>query len=158
MFINAPAGFARMNNGKPTISLPFPNENIAWPLIAPRRDGGKYVMALFEGGKEADGARVHAVSTWTTPKDVCAALSKETGQEVVFNPIPEQGMIDALTQRSGAVIAKELSETMRLIGEYSYFGPGEEKNQKEHNKWMLKDAETISYPQYIKEFGPHKYE
>ena len=81
MFIDFTKNQVKEVDGKPTLSMPFPSENIAWPLIDIRRDGGKFVMGIFEAGATANGARVHAVSTWTTPKEVVAALSKVAGQE-----------------------------------------------------------------------------
>ena len=115
-------------------------------------------MGLFEGGKDADGVKAHAVSTWTTPKEVVAALSKESGKEVVFKSVSEQDIVNAFVPKTGETVAKELAETFRLIGEYSYYGIGEEKNQKEHNKWLVKGAEPASFPQWAKENGPWKFE
>jgi len=44
MFIDFVKTSAKNINGTPTISMPFA-DNIPWPLIAPRRDGGKYVVS-----------------------------------------------------------------------------------------------------------------
>lgn len=147
MFIDLAARQVQVRDDKASLSMPFPDDGVAWPLIAPRRDYGKYVVGLFEGGSNANGAKVHAVSTWTTPKDVVAALSENSNREVTFNTMPTDVYHGILEKAQGAVLAAELTETMRLIGEYNYYGKGEEKNQDKHNKWLLKDAETISYPQ-----------
>lgn len=147
MFLDMMTRQVQVRDGKATLNLPFPNEEIAWPLIAPRRDYGKFVMGLFEGESSANGAKVHAVSTWTTPKDVVAAISQNSNREVTFNPLPADVFSSILEKAQGPVMAAELTETMRLIGEYNYYGKGEEKNQSKHDKWLLKDAETISYPQ-----------
>ena len=157
MFIDA-TGNVQVMDGKAALGFPFPNVDIAWPLIQPRRDGGKYVMGLFEGGSSANGVKVHGVSTWTTPKEVVAALSKESGREVHFNLVPPQVFIGILAQKMGPEVGLELTETQQLIGEYSYYGKGEEKNQSVHNKWLLPGAETISYAQWAKEKGPWKFE
>ena len=158
MFIDVIARSVQVNDGQASLSMPFPSDDVPWPLIHPRRDFGKYVVGVFEGGSSANGVKVHAVSTWTTPKDLVATLSQNSNREVSFNPVPADDYSKVLEKARGAVIAQELTETMRLIGEYSYYGKGEEKNQTKHDKWLLKDAERISYPQWAKENGPFRYE
>ncbi|KAK4507014.1 hypothetical protein PRZ48_000748 [Zasmidium cellare] len=153
MFINFAKTMVKAVEGTPTLAMPFPSDDIAWPLIEPRRDLGKYVVAVFEGASKANGVRVHAVSTWTTPKKVVAALSIEAGQEVVFKVIPGQVFASFLPEN----IRDELLETMLLVGNYSYYGKGEEKKQKEHEKWLVPGSELISYEQWAKENGPWKF-
>ena len=157
MFIDVLARGVQVHDGQAVLSMPFPSDDIAWPLIQPRRDNGKYVMGLFEGAIKANGVYVHAVSTWTTPKDVVAALSQNANRQVTFKTASPEAYQEALAKNTGDVVAKELTETMQLIGGYNYYGKGEEKNQSKHNEWLLKDAETISYPQWAKENGPFKY-
>lgn len=156
MFIEG-TGNVRVNDGTPTLAFPFPDENIAWPLLQPRRDTGKYVMGIFEGGSKANGVEVQGVSAWTTPKKVVAALSKESGQNVVFYPIPADAFENVMTQARGAQIGKELTEMFVLIGEYNYYGKGTDKDQAESDKWLLPGADTISYEQWAKEYGPKKF-
>ncbi|KAF2172915.1 hypothetical protein M409DRAFT_49426 [Zasmidium cellare ATCC 36951] len=153
MFIDFAKTMVNVVEGKPTLAMPFPSDDIAWPLIEPRRDLGKYVLAVFEAEFKANGVHVHAVSTWTTPKKVVAALSNEAGQEVVFKILPGQVFASFLPEN----IREELLETILLVGNYSYYGPGEEKNQKEHDKWLVPGSELISYEQWAKENGPWKY-
>ena len=140
-------------DGVPTLAMPFPNDSIAWPLIDPRRDSGKYVLGLFEAGKEADGVSVNGVSTWTTPKEVVAAVGKAAGQEVAFKTIPGEVFASFLPE----AVAEELLETMLLVGDYSYYGKGEEKKQKEHEKYLVADADLISFERWVDENGPWKF-
>jgi hypothetical protein len=158
MFIDAMARQVNVRDGQAALNFPFPSLDMPWALLEPRRDLGKYVMGLFEGGSSANGVRVHAVSTWTTPNEVAAALSKESNREIAFNLIPADAFEAVLKGRMGEVVAKELAETMVFAGDYSYYGIGEEKNQAEHDKWLLKGADKISYPQWAKEHGPFHYE
>ena len=58
-----------------------------------------------------------------------AALSENSNREVTFNPIPADVFSGILEKAQGLVMAQELTETMRFVGEYSYYGKGEEKNQ-----------------------------
>lgn len=150
MFIDFAKGQINNVDGKPTLAMPFASD-IAWPLLEPKRDGGKFVMGLFEGGATANSVNVHGVSTWTTPNEVVAALSKESGKEVVFKTLPPDVFAGFLPE----AIRSELLETMLLVGGYSYYGKGEEKNQEDvHDKWLIKDADLISYPQWAHENGP----
>ena len=137
--------------GTPTIALPFSSDSIAWPLFSPRDDTGSYVLGLFERGSEANGVRVHAVSEWRTPKEVAAVLSEEAGRHVHFQPIPAEVFKSFIPNDT---VALELAEMMTLISEYSYYGKGEEKNQKEHDKWLLPSAKLTSVEQWAKENGP----
>lgn len=141
------------NGGPPTLSMPFTSANIAWPLIEPRRDSGKYIMGLFEAGERANGVKVHGVSTWTTPKKVVDALSAEIGRDVVFKPISSEVFASFLPPN----LKDELLETMLLVGDYSYYGPGTEKNQADSDKWLVKDADLISYPEWVKSAAPWKF-
>jgi hypothetical protein len=157
MFIEALARAVQVRDDQAALSYPFPSTDIPWPLLAPRRDLGKYVMGVFEGGSSANGMKVHAVSTWTTPKEVVASLSKESNREVAFNLVSADMFYGFLEPKMGEIVASELMETMRFVGEYSYYGIGEEKNQAEHDKWLIKGADKISYPQWAKEHGPFMY-
>ena len=156
MFIEG-TGNVRVNEGTPTLAFPFPSEDIAWPLLAPRRDTGKYVMGIFEGGSKANGIEVQGVSAWTTPKKVVAALGKESGQNVAFYPIPADAFEKIMIGARGEQVGKELTEMFVLIGEYNYYGKGSEKEQSESDKWLLPGAEVITYEQWAKESGPKKF-
>lgn len=139
--------------GTPALSLPFPDGNVPWPLIEPRHDAGKYVMGMFEGGASADGVKVHGVSTWTTPNAVVAALSRESGSDVRFNAIPAEVFAGFLPER----VRKELLETMLLVGNYSYYGKGAENLQDESAKWLMGDANLLSYEQWAKVNAPYQF-
>ncbi|EME48479.1 hypothetical protein DOTSEDRAFT_76109 [Dothistroma septosporum NZE10] len=62
MFITFAKQQIKNVNGTPTLVMPFPSDPIAWPLLEPRRDSGKYVMGLFEAGSPANSARAHGIS------------------------------------------------------------------------------------------------
>ncbi|KXL46547.1 hypothetical protein M433DRAFT_106733 [Acidomyces richmondensis BFW] len=137
-------------NGVPTLSMPFPSDSIAWPLIEPRRDMGKYVMGVFEGGAAANGVRVHAVSTWTTPKEVVESLSKASGKTVEFKSIAAEQFASFLPD----AISNEITETMLLIGDHNYYGNDAKDKQAESDKWILPGSDKISYPQWAKQSAP----
>ena len=107
-------------------------------------------MGLFEGGDKANGVQVNAVSTWTSPKEIVAAISKATGQEVIFNPISAELYGSFLPEN----IRAELVETLLLVGNYNYYGQGAEKKQQESDKWLLPGVDRISYEQWAAESGP----
>ena len=84
------------------------------------------------------------------PKPIVAAISKESGKEVAFKTLPAEVYASFLPE----AVREDLLQTMLLIGRYSYFGKGEEKNQAQHNKWLLKDAKPISIQQWVHESAP----
>lgn len=145
-------------DGAPTLAIPFADENVASPLLEPRRDGGKWVVPLFEGEQKANGVKVHGVSDWTTPKKAVEALSKSTGQDVVFKAVPFEAFRNIMVAAAGEHVGNELAEMMVFIGEYSYYGQGEDKKQGEHNKWLLEGSELIGVGQWAREYGPKKFE
>lgn len=155
MFITFMKSQVKLLDGIPTISLPFPSDDIAWPLFVPQHDTGMFVMGLFEGGAAADGAHAHAVSAWTTPKEVVDVVSKEAGREVRFNAIPTEVYQSFFPDET---LGKEMMETMRLVGEYSYFGKGQEKKQDESDRWLLPGAQKMGLEQWVKANGPWKWE
>ncbi|KXT17168.1 hypothetical protein AC579_316 [Pseudocercospora musae] len=140
-------------DGKPTLAMPFPSDDVAWPLIDPRRDGSKYVMGLFEGGANANGARAHGVSTWTTPKEIVAALSEISGQEVKFQKLSAEVFAGFLPEN----IREELLETMLLVGDHSYYGKREKENQGESDKWLIKGENLVSFEDWAQQNGPWKW-
>lgn len=154
MFLNAlQSQIRRGADGKAALTMPFPSDDIAWPLIDPKRDAGKYVVGLFEGGSAANGVKVHGVSTWTTPREIVDVLGKQSGQDVVFNAVPADVFAGFLPEH----LQDELLETMLLVGDHSYYGKGEEKKQERSAKWLIKDASLPSFDQWAQENGPWKW-
>ncbi|KAI7279473.1 hypothetical protein KC345_g5351 [Hortaea werneckii] len=150
MFLAMIKTLVKAVDGTPMLSVPFSSDSIAWPLVDVRGDGGKYVMGLFEAGEKANGAKVNAVSTWTTPKEIVATLSKAAGQDVVYNPVSAEVFGGFFPE----AIREELVETLRLVGEYSYYGKGAEKKQAEHDRWLVAGATKISLEQWVAKNGP----
>ena len=155
MFLSFLPNLIRKINDVPTMTMPYPSDSIAWPLIDPPQDGGKYVMGLFEGGRTANGVEVNAVSCWTTPKELVEALSKESGREVNLEIVPA----DIFAAEFPDNIAAELTETLRVVGEYSVYGKNEEKKQPEHDKWLVEGSgKPVTLEQWIHQNGPWKFE
>ncbi|RMY69576.1 hypothetical protein D0863_06369 [Hortaea werneckii] len=150
MFLTMIKTLVKAVDGTPMLSVPFPSDSIAWPLVDVRGDGGKYVMGLFEAGEKANGAKVNAVSTWTTPKEIVATLSKAAGQEVFYNPVSAEVFGGYFPE----AIRAELVETLRLVGEYSYYGKSAEEEQAEHDRWLVAGATKISLGQWVAKNGP----
>ena len=140
-------------DGGLSMIMPFSqsqSDSKTWPVIDPRADGGKYIVGLFEGGEAADGVSVHAVSAWTSSKELLATISREVGREVRFGAISPSELRAALPEN----IAYEISETMLLVGNYSYYGNGEEKNQDQNDQWLFKGTATTPLEQVIKNSAP----
>jgi hypothetical protein len=137
-------------DGVPALSLPFPDENIPWPLVAPRRDGGKYVIGAFEAGQQADGVQIQGVSTWTSPRKIVDQLGKALGKEVRYNVISAEAFGGAFPE----AIRTDLVDMFLWIGEDSYYGAGSDKKQAESDKFLVKDADLLDIPTFIKEAQP----
>lgn len=151
MFLGFLPNLIRIQNGVPTIILPYPSEDVAWPLIDPPQDGGKFIMGLFEGGKDANGARVNAVSCWITPRELATELSKASGREVVLKIVPP----DEFAKDFPDNLATELTETLRIAGEYSVYGKGQKAKQHEHNKWLVEGSDPLlTLQQWINQQKP----
>jgi hypothetical protein len=154
MYIQFAGSNVKAFNGTPTLNMPFPSDNVDWPLLEPRSDYGKYVVGVFEAGSKADSVYVNAVSTWTTPKEVVKALSEVSGKDVVFNKVPAEVFAGFLPE----AVRQELLETMLLIGDYNYYGPGTKEKQQESDKWLLPGAKTLSFEEWAKSAGPWTFE
>lgn len=138
-------------DGKQTLQMPFANSpSISWPFIEPHTDSGKYVFGLFEAGSSANGKFVHAVSAWTTVPELLQAMSRASGKEVVFKKIG----IDAFRKLHPEVVAEDLTQTMLLVGNYSYYGKGEAKAQKGHDWWLLEGTKPLGLEKMVEATGP----
>lgn len=142
-------------HGAPHLTLPVSSENSVWPFIDPPRDGGKFVLGLFEAGEKANGAKVHAVSSWTTPKQLCATLSKQAGKEVALKLVPR----DVFAKDFPDNITGQLTETLIMAIENGVYGAGEDQKQADHDRWLVEGCEgTIGLEQWVKENGPWSFE
>lgn len=154
MYLKSAKDETRLVDGKVTLNMPFEQDaNFAWPLLEPRSDSGKYIMGLFEGANEANGVHVHAVTAWTSVKELLAAMGQESGTDVTFHNVPEAQFQSAHPE----LIAEDITQTMLLVGGYSYYGPGQEKKQAEHNKWLVEGSTTVSLHEMVKAAGPWQF-
>ncbi|KAL9097594.1 MAG: hypothetical protein Q9165_000491 [Trypethelium subeluteriae] len=158
MYLKSYKDQVRSLEGRLSMIMPFSlsgsdNTSSTWPVIDPREDSGKYIVGLFEGGKDADGVNVYAVSTWSSPKDLLATISKEAGKEVNFKAVSPDDLDASLPEN----IAHEITETMLLVGNYSYYGKGEEKNQGQSDRWLVKGTKTTDLDQLVKKNGPWSF-
>ncbi|CAO2648469.1 Nn.00g077360.m01.CDS01 [Neocucurbitaria sp. VM-36] len=142
-------------DGAPHLTLPVSSETSLWPFIDPPRDGGKFIMGLFEAGEKSNGAQVHAVSAWTTPKELVATLSKEGGKDVTLKLIPE----DEFAKDFPDNITGQLTETLLMAIENGVYGKGSEKVQGEHDKWLVEGGgKKIALQEWVHENGPWNFE
>lgn len=139
----------------PHLTLPVSSESALWPFIDPPRDGGKYIMGLFEAGSKSNGVRVNAVSCWTTPRELVATLSKEGGKNVALKTIsPEVFAKDFPDNISG-----QLTETLIMAIEHGVYGRGEIENQDDHDKWLVAGSDSkITLQEWVQQNGPWTFE
>ncbi|KAG9529396.1 hypothetical protein KCU93_g3582, partial [Aureobasidium melanogenum] len=145
MFMDVVKQITQEVDGVLTLSLPFPDPNIPWPLLSPSRDSGKYVVGLFEGRVAANGVQVRAVSTWTTPAQVMESLKNRTGKDAKFNSLPVKVYEGYLPEE----VRADMSDMMQWIGESSYYGKGTEQEQARSDKWLIKDAKLTTWEEFV---------
>ena len=119
------------------------------PLLDVVGDTGKFVVAALLAGSKANGHRIQGVSQWLTPEAIVDALTKYGGKEVKFAEVPPEVYKSFLP----APIAEELTETMLLVRDYSYYGKGTEKKQAESNA-LLGGAKTVSWAEFVEANKP----
>lgn len=116
-----------VNDGIPTLTLPWDPKKTQVPLFNPARDTGTFVGGILgsDHPEDLDGKWIQAVSEWSTPSRIVSEMSQVLGREVKFNPVAAEVYIKFLPE----AVAQELTENMVLIRDYSYYGPGAEKKQ-----------------------------
>ncbi len=109
-------------------------------MIDVREDTGKWVAGIFEAGAAANGKKVQAVSFWTDMQTFASDLGKAIGKNVAYNNVPSDVFKSFLPE----AIADELTENMKLIDQYSYYGKETEKEQSKSDEFLLKDAKLAT--------------
>lgn len=145
MFMDVVKQITQETDGVLSLSLPFPDPEIPWPLLSPSRDSGKYVIGLFAAGGSANGVKVQGVSTWTTPRKVVETLQKVTGKKADFNSLSPEAYEGYLPEETRV----DLSEMMQWIGESSYYGKGSKEQQAESDTWLIKDAQLTTWDKFV---------
>lgn len=146
-----------VNDGTPTLSLPWDADKTQVAILVPGVDTGTFVAGIigYSDPKELDGKYIQGVSEWSTPSKIVKELSSAIGQEVKFNSIPEDVFINYLPKES----AQELTENMVLVRDYSYYGLGAEKKQSESDKVLESyGLKTQSLTEWAKSAAPWKFE
>ncbi|KAL1801757.1 hypothetical protein ACET3X_002099 [Alternaria dauci] len=116
------------------MAMPWNATKTKIPLMNIVSDAGKYVVGALVLGASADGARIHAVTQWSTPEEVASTISRITGDKVTFVEVPKdvwEGYLP-LPPRAKTVVG----ENMVLIRDYSYYGNDAPAKQHEHNKYF----------------------
>lgn len=126
-------------DGSLSINLPIdPSARI--PMIDVQADTGKWVAGMFEAGEAVNGQKVQAVSFWTDMQTFSSQLGKALDKKVTYNNIP----VDLFKGFLPEAIADELTENMKLIDQYSYYGKDTEKHQPQSDAFLLKDAKLAT--------------
>jgi uncharacterized protein YbjT (DUF2867 family) len=143
-------------DGVPTWTQPFHPTETQCPLFDPATDTGTYVAGILsQDPKSVNGLYVPAVSQWRTPTEIVQTISKVSGTEVKFQPVPEKVFQSFLPMPEK--IASELVENMVLVRDYSYYGKGAEKEQAKADEKVLRGAKTVSWEEFVQANGPWKW-
>lgn len=149
----------QVNDGTPTISLPWDAENTQVALFDAAQDTGTFVGGIlgYPDPAELDGRFIQAVSEWATPAKIVAEMSEVIGREVKFNSLSEEASLEAfgfMPQR----LAEELVENMVLIRDFSYYGKGTEKKQAQSNRVLEPlGSKTGTFKEWVKKAGPWEF-
>lgn len=146
----------QVNGGIPTLSLPWDAESTQVPLLDAAKDTGVYVGGIlgYPEPSKLDGKSIQAVSEWSTPAKIVADMTEVIGREIKFNPISAEFMMKMVPGPA----AEELTENMVLIRDFSYYGPGAEKEQAESDKVLEPlGLKTVTYKEWVKSVGPWQF-
>lgn len=131
-------------DGSYSITLPIdPSTRI--PFIDAVADTGKWVASIFEAGAAANGKKVQAVSFWSDMQSFSSDLGSALGKKVTYNNVPA----DVFKSFLPAAVADELTENMKLIDQYSYYGKDSEKAQPESDALLLKDLPLATVKSWV---------
>ncbi|SJX64115.1 uncharacterized protein SRS1_14770 [Sporisorium reilianum f. sp. reilianum] len=126
-------------DGSYSINLPIdPKARV--PVIDILADAGKWVAGIFEAGAAANGKKVQAVSFWTDMQSFSSQLGDALSHRIAYNNIPADVFKGFLPE----AIGEELTENMKLIDQYSYYGKDAEKQQPQSDEFLLKDAKLAT--------------
>lgn len=146
-FMSNIKGMVKPQNKVPTLTLPWHPTETQVPLFDVASDTGLFVGALLAQEPSAvDGKRVLEVSEWATPEQIMATLTKGAGQQTNFQSVPENVFEGFLPKE----IAKELTENMVLIRDYSYYGvKGKESEVEGLNTKVVGKIQPTSWESFI---------
>ena len=146
--------FVQVQDGTPTLAMPWDGDHTQVPLFDAAVDTGKFVAGiLLADPAKINGVWVQAVSEWCTPNQIVASLSKAGGREVKLITIPA----DVFKGFMPPAVATILTENMLLVRDYSYYGIGTEKEQPKHNE-ILGDMKPNTFDEFVANNGPWKWE
>lgn len=124
------------DDGNYSVNLPI-DPTVRVPMIDIVADTGNWVAGLFEAGQSANGKTVQGVSFWTDLQSFTSELGNAIGKKVSYNNLPA----DVFKSYLPEAIADELTENMKLIDQYNYYGKDAEKQQPESDTFLLKGAQ-----------------
>lgn len=146
----------QVNDGQPTIMLPWDPNETQVPLFDAATDTGTFVAAILGAPDPTvlNGKNIHAVSEWTTPAKIAKDVGEVLGQQVHFNQVSQQTCEQALSKAMGPKAGHELTENMVLVRDYSYYGRGSEKKQAESDKILERFGfKTVDFKTFLKTAG-----
>ena len=91
-----------------------------WPLIYATGDGGKFIGAILAEPDKFEGKTLCAATRLYSMEEMVAALTKSTGQKVVYRQVPSDEFRASLPE----AIADIFLEAFGFYDEFGYFGPG----------------------------------
>ncbi|KIS68287.1 uncharacterized protein UMAG_11107 [Mycosarcoma maydis] len=141
-------GMARKGeDGSYSITLPI-DPSVRVPLLDAAADTGKWVASIFESGAAANGKTVQAVSFWTDLQSFSSDLGSALGKKVTYNHVTADVYKSSLPE----TVADELTDNMKLVDQYNYYGKDTEKAQPESDALLLKELELATVSSWVSTF------
>lgn len=99
------------------------NPDTKMPLFDAADDTGKFVAGILLHQSDLLGKDIYGATDWYTPTDITNTIQEVSGKKTTYQQLSDEKFQSVLPE----AVAKELTETMMLIREYAYYGPGGDK-------------------------------
>jgi len=124
---NLPGGMFRANGSSKqyVLALPIPTTSLV-PLFDTASDTGKFVKGILLNRDKVLGKRIPGATDYYTVEQIVDEFREvfpEAGKGAIASHIPETVWIgDHVKAGMSPEMADEMSQNMRLMGEFGYFG------------------------------------
>ncbi|KAL8725961.1 MAG: hypothetical protein Q9166_007038 [cf. Caloplaca sp. 2 TL-2023] len=119
------------------------------PLFDAAADTGKFAAGILLNLPETLNKDIYAATGWYTPTDIVNAIQEVSGKKTTFTEVPDEVFKGFLPE----AIGEEMMETLMLVKDYAYYGPGGDKILEESLKYV--DGKPTTLMEFIQRSGPY---
>lgn len=118
-------GIRELPDGNCGLALPIPDDSQI-TLFDAKDNTGKFVNAMFLNEQKVLGKQIYGATSHYTPREIAQAFKElypSVGKTAAYTQLPEE-VFKGIMGSTGApeVIQEEMSQNMRLIPEFGYYG------------------------------------